>query len=294
MVIPHISGTGITEPLPRSCREKQCLWILYTGAVAAILFIFARPAAGIFLKSDDPEALRISIGCIRTACLSLPFHSIVYNFNNYLMSVKRVRFSCLYSFLIECGSIVPITFLMIRLIGYPGAWVSKIISMAVLSLFAVLYIKRNKDGDAFRDKMLLLPKSFGVDPADEIAIAASSTDEILMLSKIAVSFALEHKAELKRAKIFGLVTEKLAEIFSAYGFADGEKHNINARLVSKDGDLIIRMRDDCKTFNLVEYDQIAHQGQRSEDEPGLAIIMNMSKQIQYMASFGTNNLVVRI
>ena len=292
------AGVLIGEEDRRSLKELQKAALqhaaLYTGVVAALLFAFAEPLARILMKSDDPEALRMSAECIRVACLSLPFHSVVYNFNNYLMPVKRVGFSCLYSFLIECGCIVPVTFLMLRLMGTGGAWTAKIISMAILSLIAVLYVYGNKEGGTFRDKMLLLPGNFGVDPADEIAVAASSTEEILMLSKIAVSFALEHGAERKRAKTFGLVTEELAGIFSAHGFADGEKHHVNARLVSKDGDLIIRMRDDCKSFNLVEYDRIANRDRKDGDGPGLAIIMNMSKQVQYMATFGANSLVVRI
>ena len=290
------SGVFIGEEDRRSLKEIQKTAVLhamlYTGAVSVLIFLLSEPLARLFLKSDAPEALRISIQCLRVACWSLPFHSIVYNFNNYLMSVRRVRFCNLYSFLIECGILVPVTYLLLRLMGPAGAWTGKVVSMAVLSLLAVLYIRCNREGDSFRDRMLLLPRSFGVDPADEIAIAASSTEEILMLSRIAISFALEHHADKKRAKTFGLITEELAGIFSAHGFDDGNTHHVNARLVAKNGELIIRMRDDCKSFNLVEYDRTAHHNR--EKEPGLAVIMKMSKEVQYTATFGANNLIVRV
>ncbi len=108
-----------------SLKEIQRISVLhaliYTGIVTVFLFALAGPLAHLFLKSGDHSALRRSRECICVACFSLPFHAIIYNFNNYLMAVKKIRFCCLYSFLIECGSLVAITFPMHHLIGYNGA-----------------------------------------------------------------------------------------------------------------------------------------------------------------------------
>ena len=54
-----------------------------------------------FLQTEG-QYKRVNITSL-LACFSLIFHSVVYNFNSYLMPIKRIRFSCLYSFLIECG-----------------------------------------------------------------------------------------------------------------------------------------------------------------------------------------------
>ena len=116
--------------------------------------------------------------CIRVSCLSLPFHTIVYNFSNYLMAVKRLSFSSVYYFLIECGIIVPVMFIMLQIIGYRGAWISRVINMSLLSAVTVAYVYRNGEGATFRDKMLLLPESFGIKPENELAVIAASTGEI--------------------------------------------------------------------------------------------------------------------
>ena len=55
--------------------------------------------ARVFLNSNDPQALDLCMECIRVAAFSIPFYSVVYNFNNYLMAVKRLRFDTFYSFL---------------------------------------------------------------------------------------------------------------------------------------------------------------------------------------------------
>lgn len=230
--------------------------------------------------------------CIRVSCLSLPFHTIVYNFSNYLMAVKRLSFSSVYYFLIECGIIVPVMFIMLQIIGYRGAWISRVINMSLLSAVAVAYVYRNGEGATFRDKMLLLPESFGIKPENELAVIAASTGEIHGLSHIAVAFALEHGADMRRARNYGLVTEELAIFLTEHGFNDGKTHNINARLVAKGEELIIRMRDDCKPLNLTEYYKALTESY--ERDAGLSIIMKMSKDVQYTNTLGTNNLIVSV
>ena len=128
--------------------------------------------------------------------------------------------------------------------------------MAAVSLLAVIYICRVGKGRSFSDKMLLLPERFGALPEDEISVEYSAAEEIQELSKVAVAFALEHKAERNRALQFDLVVEELAQILSDYGLTDGKEHHIYIRLVSKDEDLIVRLRDDCKLFNVAEYQQL--------------------------------------
>lgn len=290
------AGIFIGEEDKDSLKEIQKLSLvhssIYCSVVTAVLFIFAVPLSKIFLKSNDPDALRMSVECIRIACFSLPFHGIVYSFNNYLMAVKRLRFCNFYSFLLECGNIVPMTFFMLQVIDYRGAWISRVENMFILSIIAVVYVCLNKAGKTFRDKMLLLPDDFGIKPENEISISASSTEEILELSRLAVAFALEHGADKKKAKTYGLVTEEIALVLQEHGFSDGKTHNINARLVAKGEGLIIRMRDDCKPFNMTEYYQALADSR--ENDAGLSIIMKMSKDVQYTNALGTNNLIVRV
>ena len=288
----------IGEEDKESIREVQKTAVkdslIATAILTVVLFVFAPFFAAVFLKSDDPEAVRMTIECIRVSSIPLVLHSFVYNFNNYLMAVKRIAFSNIYGFLTECGTIVPIVFLSLNAIGYRGAWVSKSINMIVLCLIAVLYISLNKNGKTFREKMLFLPENFGVPPEDEISEIASSTKEIENLSKIAVAFALEHGASRQRALTYGLITEELAGILEEHGFTDEKPHNINARLIAKEEELIIRMRDDCKPFNMTEYYNLIMESRDPEKDTGFAIVMKLSKDVTYSFTFGANSLVVRL
>ena len=97
---------------------------------------------------------------------------------------------------------------------------------------------------------------------------------------------------MRRARNYGLVTEELAIFLTEHGFNDGKTHNINARLVAKGEELIIRMRDDCKPLNLTEYYKALTESY--ERDAGLSIIMKMSKDVQYTNTLGTNNLIVSV
>ena len=292
------SGIFIGEEDKASLKEVQKIALVHSlitsSTVAILIFVFAESLAKIFMKSGDPAASIMAVECIRVACFSLPLNTIVKNFSMYLMAVKRIRFSNFYGFMIECGSIVPIIFFLLNIMGYHGAWVAKVINMLVLSLIAIIYIYMNKEAEKFRDKMLLLPRSFGIPPENEISVIAHSEKEIEELSRLAIAFAMEHGADKKRARTFGLITEELGIFLAEHGFNDGKPHTINARLVAKDEELIIRMRDDCKPLNLTEYYKFLNTPEEKEKEAGLAIIMNMAKEVIYTPTFGANNLIIKI
>ncbi|WP_316631609.1 MATE family efflux transporter [uncultured Ruminococcus sp.] len=293
------AGVFVGEEDKKAVKLVQRIALLHslvmTTLITVLLYFFCDPIVTVFLNTDEPEALKLASQCIRISCLSLPFHTIVYNFNNYLMGIRRLRFANIYSFLIECGNLVPITLLMLGFIGYQGAWISKIVNMAGLSLIAVIYILIHKGGKTFSDKMLLMPEDFGTTPENEMSVITSSIKKIERLSKIAVAFAMEHGADKQRALTYGLITEELAIFLANIGFKDGEEHNINARLVAKDDDLIIRMRDDCKPLNLKDYYQMLLETPEIEDEEiSLAIIFKMAKDVKYTATFGANNLIIRV
>ncbi|MBQ3426421.1 MAG: hypothetical protein IJH37_04665 [Clostridia bacterium] len=292
------AGVFVGEEDRNSIKLSQKISLLHslimTSVITILLYLFGGYVVSFFLHSNEAEAIKLAEQCIQISCLSLPFHTIVYNLNNYLMGIKRMRFSCIYSFLIECGNLIPITLLMLRVIGYEGAWVSKIINMLVLTLIAIIYILANKEGDTFTDKMILMPRDFGTTAENEIRVIAASTQEIEDLSKIAVAFALEHGAEKRRAMTYGLITEELSVFLAEHGFNDKKKHHINARLVAKNDDLIIRIRDDCKPLNIQDYYEMIKDDRDIEQDISLSIIFNMAKDVKYTSTFGANNLIVRI
>ena len=292
------AGVFIGEEDRASLKELQKASLKYalipSSIVTVALFALATPLAGFFMKTKDPTALIMCRECIRISCFSLVFNAFVFNFNNYLMAVRKLKFSGIYGFLLECGNIVPVTFFLLNIFSYYGAFIAKIVHLFAMSLIGVIYICLYKGATKFEDKVLLLPESFGFSADDEIAVVATSADEIMDVSRIAIAFALEHGADKKRAKTVGLITEEMSGLYTEHGFIDGKQHRVNVRLVAKEDDLIVRMRDDFESINITDIYKKEMEEKGTVDDLGLAIVMRMAKDVKYAAAFGANNLIIRV
>ncbi len=95
---------------------------------------------------------------------------------------------------------------MTRIMDYRGAFIAKIVHMLIISIISFVYIWRERSGKEFRDKMLLLD-DFGIPPENEMTVVANSTEEIVLLAKVATAFALEHGADRARVNTYCLITD---------------------------------------------------------------------------------------
>ena len=138
---------------------------------------------------------------------------------------------------------------------------------------------------------MMLLTDFGIPPENEMTVIATNPEEIAILSKLAIAFAMEHGADKSRANTYGLITEELGSLFENHGFNDKKPHRYNFRLVVKNDDLIIRVRDDYKPFNIVEY---YHAAKNKASEQELSIILNKAKNVQYSTTFGSNSLIIHV
>ena len=48
----------------------------------------------------------------------------------------------------------------------------------------------------------------------------------------------------------GFITEEMSGLYTEHGFIDGKQRRVNVRLVAKEDDLIVRMRDDFESINI--------------------------------------------
>lgn len=74
-----------------------------------------------------------------------------------------------------------------------------------------------------------------------------------------------------------------------------EDYSIDIRIIAKDNELILRIRDDCRPFNIVErYRMVSMEDKNPTETIGIRMVMNMSSDVKYISTMGTNNLIIRI
>ena len=265
-----------------------------TCLAAALIFVFSGPIAVLFVKNGDPSVISIAGESIRFFALSMPFNVIVYCFQFYLIGVRRRSAANTYSFMLEFGIPVPLTFLLLATAGYRGAWVAKPIAGAVCVLIAYIYIRRQK-GRTFKEKMLMLPDGFGSETGKELTFNVNSMKNVARVSRIAILFATENGMELKRAQLLSLAVEEMAGNIVEHGVTDGRPHMINIRMLAKDDELILRIRDDCRRFDPTDkYKKELQFDENPENGMAIKMLIKLAKEMKYTGLFGVNNLIIRV
>lgn len=144
------------------------------------------------------------------------------------------------------------------------------------------------------DKVLLLPSSFDVPSEDCIDLSISSMKEVTHLSQEVNYFCLSHGCNKRRAYHMSLAVEEMAGNIVLHGIShDNKKHSIEVRIIKKDENLILRIRDDCFIFDpvnqldLFSNEDITHH-------LGLRLIIITAKEVRYTSILKLNNLLVRV
>ena len=84
--------------------------------------------------------------------------------------------------------------------------------------------------------------------------------------------------------------------FIEHGFTSDDKpHSIDVKVVAKDDDIILRVRDDCELFNVREKGESWRQDpDNPECNLGIRVAMNEAKDLKYVNSLGTNTLLITV
>ena len=236
-----------------------------TGVVALVLFLFPRPFASIYLGLENAEALALGSEALRLFAVSIPLYLIVYMFDDYLMGVEKLRTANIYSLFLECGAIVPVVWVMVKLFGGRGAWFATPVTLFIMVLSTYLIINRD------------------------------TMTEVIGMSRLAGLFCQENGISKKKAYALALCIEELGGNVIKHGFDDGKPHSIDIRMLIKDDELILRIRDDCRPFNLLEqYEILRHQPEDKTRNVGIRMVVESCRDIKYLSTMNTNNLIIRI
>jgi putative MATE family efflux protein len=137
-------GAGNPERATEAVRIATRYNVIFLGSVGAVLFILARPIAGIF--TSDPEVLREAVLALRMTTVAFPFFSAgmcyqaAFNGAGDTWTPARLNFICFW--LLQ----VPLAWVLAVGLGFDsiGVYASVPISFSVLALGSALLFSRGK------------------------------------------------------------------------------------------------------------------------------------------------------
>lgn len=277
----------------QSASVRVGLFLSITAGL--ILGVFPHLFASLYINKDNMTALTLAIESVRVFSICIPFALLAYIFEYYLVGTGKTKASIVYMFFYDFAAPVLAVFCMVRLFGGRGAWIASPIYLTFMIFLTLFYICIWKNGLTLKDKRLLLDSNFGVYNGKEFGYTGNSMLDVVGMSGIALQFCCEQGVNKKEANKLSLCIEELGRNIVEHGFSDGEEHSFDLRmLVKDDGDVILRFRDDCKAFNLVEQYKLLRDDSEPMKNIGIRMVVRLCKDVRYIRTLGTNNLIIRI
>ncbi len=274
---------------------------IVTAVLSVLLWLLSGVLAGLYLGNVSPAVVEGTAQALRAYTVGLLFQMIVLVFANYIQCFSHYIIPVIVFFisnvvLVVFGEGYGATIATFRNTNttagiFGGVSVGYIISALILPVFIAIINWRN----GRRYNLWMFPKDFGVSPGDEISADIRNQKEVMDFSQRAWNFCAEKGESERITYLTSLAVEEMANNVIEHGFTkDNKKHMLNARIVHKEDELIIRMRDNCVSFDpRKKYEQIFEN-----DDPGsncgIKMIMAEASDVRYTTMFNLNNLLIRI
>ena len=264
---------------------------LITGAV--VLAVLAAPWLIRLFMGSDPSVLAIAVPGLRIVILAMIPNVIDNVFKNYFQGIRHTKITNLISFLESVGLMIPCVWLFSRLFGLTGFWIGSIVGQLLTRLVISILVWRKQGRITFTDIAFgYLDPDFGAKPEDCMELSVSDMDSAIAASEQLCAFCKGKGLPQRTAMLIGLCVEEITVNIIEHGFTgDRRSHHVDVRLVVQPEKCIIRIRDDCISFDPTKYLAL-HQSDDPAAHIGLRIVMGMVKEANYLNSMGLNNLTL--
>ena len=91
----------------------------------------------------------------------------------------------------------------------------------------------------------------------------------------------------------GLALEEMSVIIIDHGFGDGKKHSIDIKVFEKNGQITLRMRDDCRAFTARQRIAIMDPEDPAAN-PGIRILQSVAKSVDHYSTLDMNYMIMHI
>ena len=170
--------------------------------------------------------------------------------------------------------------------------VGQLLCIVFLLLYPLFYWKRLP---RTRDEWLTLPPDFGAPDDQRLDLSIHSESDVADVMKKVYDFCLRVGVDKLKAKNCALCLEEIAYNTIQHGFhADKQLiHAIDVRVVHRDEEIMLRLKDDCIPFNPTEW-LAMHEKADPEQSMGLRLVSSIAHEIEYQNLLGLNVLTIRV
>ena len=290
-------GVSLGEEDRKSVSDIMRIGILRGGllqvCITAFIILMAVPFSSLFWSAGDP-AFEMTVTGFRIIPLCMPLSVFSLLFACYAQATDNKFLKIVLPVVDGAAGVVLFSLLLIPGMGMTGLWIANILNgLLCLTLIVSYAISKNRRAVRSLEDLLVFPENFGVPENDRMDIEIRQLSEVMSISGQVVDFCLQRGVDKRRAIYAGLAMEEMAGNIVSHGFAaDKKSHCVNIRVVRKEDDIILRLRDDCIPFNPSERMRIIDNPEDPCGNIGLRIVYGLARDVRYQFLLGLNVLTV--
>ena len=269
------------------CFLLQCV-------VSLFIIFMSGPFTQMFYRDVMDPVFNITAMGFRMMPLCMPLAVISLHFACYGQAMQDKFLSNVLPVIDGVVGVVACSFVFIPVIKMNGLYLANILNGVICCLVVLAYATariRHFPWDI--ESMLVIPDSFGVSENERIDISVKEMSEVTEVSEKVVNFCKSRDIDRRRSVFAGLALEEMAGNVIEHGFCDDKKnHSIDIRVIHKGDDIIMRIKDNCKSFNPIERISL-HEKNEDFGTFGIKIVGNTAKKVQYQNLLGLNVLTIK-
>ena len=265
------------------------------GAICVLIIACAIPLTRIFFQDPTEPVYLMTAWGFRILPLCMPFSIICMHFTCYGQASDKQGLVHLLALLDGVVCVAGFTALLIPGIGMNSVYIANVLNGVVTTLVIIGYAwLKKKRFPRDMDDLMVIPDDFGAEKAARLDLSIRSMKDVVSVAERIQKFCIERGVDKRRAYLAGLSMEEMAGNIVDHGFSkDNKSHSVDVRVVHKDDDIILRIKDDCVPFDPGERQKIADEQDLSKNI-GIRMVFKMARDVQYQSILGLNVLTIRV
>ena len=271
----------------------KCMLIII--AIVALLVIFAEPLTMMFYQDRTSEVYQMTVMGFRLLPLCMPWSLVSLNFGCFAQSSERKKLAFVLPVIDGAVGVVVFSFILIPLLKLNGLYIANTCNgvLCFITIVIASVIARKAFPKSLED-LMAIPGNIGVSDEDRIDITVRSLDEVVDVSGKIIDFCKSKGFDGRRAFFAGLCMEEMCGNVVEHGFTkDSRQHSIDIRVIKKDGNLILRLRDNCAAFDPGERAKVMDTDEDGKNI-GIKLVYKIAEKVEYQNLLGMNVLTIKI
>ena len=263
--------------------------------IATVPIIFAHPLAHLFFKDTSAPVYMMTVWAFRILPLCLPLGIPCMHYVCYAQAAAKQRIVYILTIFDGVINVALFTAILIPFVGMNSVYHANVINGVVCILIILIYATIcRKRFPRSMDDLMVIPDSFGAGDGEHTSISVKSIDEAVNISQDIQKFCLDKGMDKRKSFYAALAAEEMVVNVVEHGFArDKKRHSVDVRVVCKEGNIILSIKDDCQPFDPESMNQLT-SGDDVASNIGIRMIYSIAESIKYQNMFGLNVLTIRI